>query len=150
MTDNLNLPPFEPKISEQAGKILIWDPVRKIWVTHTPEERVRQAFVSYLINYKGFPASHIANEQAIELNGMSRRCDSVIYDKTGLPKVIVEYKAPTVTLSQKVFDQIARYNLVLHVDYLIVSNGLKHYCVKMEYDTGKYTFLQDIPSYTSL
>lgn len=150
MTDNLNLPPFEPKISEQAGKILIWDPVRKIWVTHTPEEHVRQAFVSYLINYKGFPASHIANEQAIELNGMSRRCDSVIYDKTGLPKVIVEYKAPTVTLSQKVFDQIARYNLVLHVDYLIVSNGLKHYCVKMEYDTGKYTFLQDIPSYTSL
>lgn len=150
MTDNLNLPPFEPKISEQAGKILIWDPVRKIWVAHTPEERVRQAFVSYLINYKGFPASHIANEQAIELNGMSRRCDSVIYDKTGLPKVIVEYKAPTVTLSQKVFDQIARYNLVLHVDYLIVSNGLKHYCVKMEYDTGKYTFLQDIPSYTSL
>ena len=150
MTDNLNLPPFEPKISEQAGKIVIWDPVRKIWVTHTPEERVRQAFVSYLINYKGFPASHIANEQAIELNGMSRRCDSVIYDKTGLPKVIVEYKAPTVTLSQKVFDQIARYNLVLHVDYLIVSNGLKHYCVKMEYDTGKYTFLQDIPSYTSL
>lgn len=150
MTDNLNLPPFEPKISEQAGKILIWDPVRKIWVTYTPEERVRQAFVSYLINYKGFPASHIANEQAIELNGMSRRCDSVIYDKTGLPKVIVEYKAPTVTLLQKVFDQIARYNLVLHVDYLIVSNGLKHYCVKMEYDTGKYTFLQDIPSYTSL
>ena len=150
MTDNLNLPPFEPKISEQAGKIVIWDPVRKIWVTHTPEERVRQAFVSYLINYKGFPASHIANEQAIELNGMSRRCDSVIYDKTGQPKVIVEYKAPTVTLSQKVFDQIARYNLVLRVDYLIVSNGLKHYCVKMEYPTGKYIFLQDIPSYDDI
>lgn len=150
MTDNLNLPPFELKISEQVGKTSVWDPVRKIWAALTPEERVRQAFVSYLINYKNFPASHIANEQAIELNGMSRRCDSVIYDKTGQPKVIVEYKAPTVTLSQKVFDQISRYNLVLHVDYLIITNGLKHYCVKMEYPTGKYSFLQDIPAYSEL
>ena len=126
MTDNLNLPPFEPKISDQAGKITIWDPIRKMWTALTPEENVRQAFLSYLVNHKGYPASHIANEQSIELNGMSRRCDSVIYDKSGTPKVIVEYKAPTVTISQKVFDQIARYNLVLHVDYLIVSNGLKH------------------------
>jgi len=150
MTDNLNLPPFEPKISEQAGKITIWDPIRKIWTALTPEENVRQAFLSYLVNHKGYPASHIANEQSIELNGMSRRCDSVIYDKSGTHKVIVEYKAPTVTISQKVFDQIARYNLVLHVDYLIVSNGLKHYCVKMEYPTGKYVFLRDIPDYASL
>ena len=150
MIDNLNLPPFEPKISEQGGKSVIWDPIRRIWVPLTPEEKVRQAFVSYLINYKGYPLSHIANEQAIDLNGMSRRCDSVIYDKTGQPKVIVEYKAPTVNITQKVFDQIARYNLVLHVDYLIVSNGLKHYCIKMEYPTGKFTFLQDIPSYADL
>ena len=150
MIDNLNLPPFEPKISEQGGKSAIWDPIRRIWVPLTPEEKVRQAFVSYLINYKEYPLSHIANEQAISLNGMSRRCDSVIYDKTGQPKVIVEYKAPTVNITQKVFDQIARYNLVLHVDYLIVSNGLKHYCIKMEYPTGKFTFLQDIPSYADL
>jgi hypothetical protein len=150
MTDNLNLPPFEPKISEQAGKNTIWDPIRKMWTALTPEENVRQAFLSYLVNHKGYPASHIANEQSIELNGMSRRCDSVIYDKSGTPKVIVEYKAPTVTISQKVFDQIARYNLVLHVDYLIVSNGLKHYCVKMDYPTGKYVFLRDIPDYASL
>ena len=150
MIQNLNLPPFEPKISEQDGKISVWDPVRKLWTAFTPEENVRQAFVSYLVSYKGYPISHIANEQGIELNGMSRRCDSVVYDKTGQPKVIVEYKAPTVSLSQKVFDQIARYNLVLHVDYLIVSNGLKHYCVKMEYPTGKYCFLQDIPTYDEL
>ena len=87
MIQNLNLPPFEPKISSQDGKTFIWDPIRKIWTALTPEEQVRQAFVSYLINYKGFPASHIANEQAIELNGMSRRCDSVIYDKSGAPKL---------------------------------------------------------------
>ena len=83
MTDNLNLPPFEPKISEQADKIAIWDPIRKMWTALTPEENVRQAFLSYLVNHKGYPASHIANEQSIELNGMSRRCDSVIYDKSG-------------------------------------------------------------------
>lgn len=150
MADNLKLPPFELKISEQDGKTVVWDPVRKRWTAFTPEENVRQGFVSYLVNHKGYPISHIANEQAIELNGMSRRCDSVIYDKAGQPKVIVEYKRPTVTISQKVFDQIARYNLVLHVDYLIVSNGLKHYCVKMEYPAGKYVFLQDIPSYSDL
>jgi len=150
MTEFLNLPPCELKISEQAGKKVVWDPVRKIWTAFTPEENVRQSFVSYLVNYKGYPISHIANEQAVELNGMSRRCDSVIYDKTGNPKVIIEYKAPSVTLSQKVFDQIARYNLVLHVDYLIVSNGIKHYCVRMDYNSGKYTFLQDIPKYAEL
>lgn len=94
--------------------------------------------------------SHIANEQAIELSGMSRRCDSVVYDKAGSPKVIVEYKRPTVTISQKVFNQIARYNLVLHVDYLIVSNGLKHYCVRMDYDAGSYVFMGDIPEYSEL
>lgn len=150
MTENLNLPPFEPKISEQAGKTAVWDPIRKLWTPLTPEEHVRQAFVSYLINYKGYPASHIANEQAITLSGMSRRCDSVVYDKVGQPKVIIEYKRPTVTIAQKAFDQISRYNLVLHVDYLIISNGLKHYCVKMEYPTGTYTFLRDIPDYAEI
>lgn len=150
MTDYLNLPPFEPKISEQVGKKVIWDPLRKIWTAFTPEENVRQAFVSYLVNHKGYPLSHIANEQTIGLNGMSRRCDSVVYDKCGIPKVIVEYKRPNIAITQKVFDQIARYNIVLHVDYLIVSNGLKHYCVRMDYDTGKYSFLLDIPLYQEL
>lgn len=150
MTENLNFPPFELKISEQAGKTVVWDPVRKLWTAFTPEENVRQSFVSYLVTHKGYPISHIANEQAIGLNGMSRRCDTVIYDKVGQPKVIAEYKAPTIAITQKVFDQISRYNLVLHVDYLIVSNGLKHYCVKMEYPTGKYKFLRDIPNYEDL
>lgn len=150
MTDNLNLPPFEPKISERAGKKVIWDPVRKLWTAFTPEENVRQAFVSYLVDHKGYPISHIANERAIELNRMSRRCDSVIYDKAGNPKVIIEYKSPDVAITQKVFDQISRYNLVLHVDYLIITNGLKHYCVRMDYNAGKYSFLQDIPSYAEL
>lgn len=146
----LNLPFFEAKISEQDGKRTIWDPIRKTWTALTPEEQVRQAFVSYLINYKGVPLSHIANEQTIDLNGMKRRCDSVVYNRAGNPAVIVEYKSPAVTITQKVFDQISRYNIVLRVDYLMVSNGLKHYCVRMNYDAGTYSFLTDIPDYSQL
>lgn len=150
MTDKLNLPEFELKISEQDGKKTVWDPVRKLWTALTPEEYVRQGFVSFLVNYKGIPVSHIANEHSIVLNGMSRRCDSVVFDRAGTPKMIVEYKASSVNISQKVFEQIARYNLVLHVDYLVVSNGLMHYCVKMDYEHRSFAFLQDIPDYSSL
>lgn len=146
----LNLPFFEAKISEQDGKRTIWDPIRKVWTALTPEEQVRQAFVSYLVNYKGVSLSHIANEQTIDLNGMKRRCDSVVYNRAGNPAVIVEYKSPAVAITQKVFDQISRYNIVLRVDYLMVSNGLKHYCVRMNYDTGTYSFLTDIPDYSQL
>ena len=146
----LNLPFFEAKISEQDAKRTIWDPIRKVWTALTPEEQVRQAFVSYLVNYKGVPLSHIANEQTIDLNGMKRRCDSVVYNRAGNPAVIVEYKSPAVTVTQKVFDQISRYNIVLRVDYLMVSNGLKHYCVRMNYDAGTYSFLTDIPDYSQL
>jgi hypothetical protein len=148
--NQLKLPPFDAKISGHDDKTVIWDPVRNKWVRLTPEEHVRQAFVSYLVHYKGFPLSHIANEQTITLNGMSRRCDSVIYDRCGAPRIIVEYKAPEVSVSPKVFQQISRYNLVLKVDWLIVTNGLTHYCIRMDYSTGSYTFLQDIPAYDSL
>ncbi len=150
MNQRLNLPDFEFKISEREGKRRLWDPIRMKYVAITPEEIVRQGFVSFLIGEKKYPASHISNEQAIVLNGMNRRCDSVVYDKNGCPKVIIEYKAPTVVLSQKVFDQISKYNFVMHVDYLIVSNGMNHYCVKMNYDNCTYSFLTDIPYYNEL
>ncbi len=147
----LNLPPANLIIScEDGNKQLVFDPIRKKRVAFTPEEHVRQSFVQYLVGHKQYPISHIANEQAINLNGLSRRCDSVVYDKDGNPKVIIEYKAPSVSISAKTFAQISRYNLVLKVDYLIVSNGLKHYCVKMDYASQSYTFLTDIPDYTSL
>lgn len=129
---------------------MVFDPIRKKRVAFTPEEHVRQTFVQYLVGHKEYPVSHISNEQSINLNGLSRRCDSVVYDKDGNAKVIVEYKAPSVTISAKTFAQISRYNLVLKVDYLIVTNGLKHYCVKMDYAAQSYSFLADIPSYTEL
>ena len=147
---SLNLPPYEIKITEREGKRQIFDPLRKSYVALTPEEWVRQHFVNYLLQYKGYPASLTANEVGITLNGMSRRCDTVIYDKSLKPRAIVEYKAPSVKITKEVFAQISRYNLVLRVDYLIISNGLQHYCCKMNYENNSFTFLQEIPDYDTL
>ena len=147
---SLNLPPYETKIAEREGKKQIFDPLRKSYVALTPEEWVRQHFVNYLLQYKGYPTTLTANEVGITLNGMSRRCDTVIYDKSLKPRAIVEYKAPTVKITKEVFAQISRYNLVLRVDYLIISNGLQHYCCRMNYENNSFTFLQEIPDYNTV
>lgn len=146
----LNLPTCQLKFAEEGGKTTVWDPVRKKYVAFTPEENVRQHFVNYLITVKGYPATHLMNEVTLNLNGLSRRCDTVASDRQLTPKVIVEYKAPSVQITKQVFEQISRYNMVLKVDYLIVSNGLRHYCVKMDYIGNSFEFLADIPSYTDL
>lgn len=146
----LNLPPFEPKITTENGKPRIFDILRKSHVALTPEEWVRQHFVHYLISAKGYPASLMANETAINLNKIKLRCDTVVYDKSLTPRAIVEYKAPSVSITKETFSQIARYNLVLKVDYLIISNGLKHYCCKMDYATNSYSFVKEIPDYQTI
>jgi hypothetical protein len=86
----------------------------------------------------------------LKIGAKKMRCDSVLYNKVLQPRIIIEYKAPTIALQQKVFDQISTYNMLLHVDYLIVSNGLQHYCCKMDYERRTYSFLQDIPEYGNL
>jgi hypothetical protein len=106
--------------------------------------------VHYLTHHKGYPAALIANEVGITLNGTSKRCDTVLYNRDLSPRMIVEYKATHVPITQAVFDQIARYNMVLHVDYLIVSNGLSHYCCRMDYANNSYHFLREIPAYSEL
>lgn len=147
---SLNLPKYETKICERDGKLQIFDPLRKCHVALTPEEWVRQHFVNFLIESRGFPAALMANEVAITVNGMKRRCDTVVYDRQLQPRVIVEYKAPTVKITKEVFAQISRYNLTLKVDYLIVSNGLQHYCCRMDYPNKSYSFLQEIPEYAKI
>lgn len=146
----LNLPPFDKKITKKDDKAFILDVIRRQYVALTPEEWVRQHFVHFLIQYKGYPQSLMANEVQLKLNGMSRRCDTVVYDRSLHPRAIIEYKAPTVHITQKVFEQICRYNMVLQVDYLIVSNGLVHYCCRIDYTTRSYSFLEDIPPYPLL
>lgn len=147
---SLNLPPYATKIAVRDGKNSIWDIIRRKYVALTPEEWVRQHFVHFLVEHKGYPVSLLANEVALTLNGTSRRCDTVLYDRTLSPRMIIEYKAPHIPITQKVFDQISRYNLVFRVDYLIVSNGLSHYCCRMDYDHQSYDFLKDVPEYREL
>lgn len=147
---SLNLPAFETKITTREGKNVIFDVIRKRYVALTPEEWVRQHFVNYLIVHKGFPQSLMANEVNLNLNGTKKRCDTVLYKRDLSARVIVEYKAPHIEITQNVFDQITRYNMVLRVDYLIVSNGIQHYCCLMDYDNQSYTFLKEIPNYQSL
>ncbi|MDR0962593.1 MAG: type I restriction enzyme HsdR N-terminal domain-containing protein [Mediterranea sp.] len=146
----LNLPPMDAKIVLRHGKPVIWDIIRRRYVALTPEERVRQHFVHYLIRHKGYPASLMANEVQLTLGGTKKRCDTVLFRRDLTPHMIVEYKAPDVAITQTVFDQIGRYNLVLKVDYLVVSNGMKHYCCRMDYENNGYTFLEEIPGFEGL
>ena len=146
----LNLPQYEIKIGEKNGKRTIFDFLRRKYVTLTPEEWVRQHFTHYLTDHKGYPKGLMGNEVELRVGEKHLRCDTILYNKQGQPQMIIEYKAPTIQIQQKTFDQISVYNLLLHVDYLIVSNGLQHYCCKMDYDNQKYLFLQDIPDYENL
>lgn len=146
----LNLPQFPVKVTQREGKKLIFDTVRRKYVALTPEEWVRQHFVNYLITAKGYPAQWIANEVSIQLNQTQKRCDTVVYDRYLTPLAVVEYKSPMVEITESVFDQIVRYNMVLTVPYLIVSNGLAHYCCHIDYKTQTYRFLEEIPQYTTL
>lgn len=146
----LNLPPFDINVKKVNGRLSIFDPIRRKFVALTPEEWVRQHFVNFLLREKGYPAALIANEMQIDLNKQKRRCDSVVYNRDLSPKMIIEYKAPDVAVTQAVFDQIVRYNIVLKVKYLIVSNGLSHYCCVMDYQKQTYEYLPEIPSYNNL
>ena len=146
----LNLPQYEIKINQRQGKPYILDTLRRRYVSLTPEEWVRQHFVHFLIEHKGYPQALLANEVELRLGEKRLRCDSVLYNREAKPVMIIEYKAPTIALSQRVFDQISAYNMLLHVDYLIVSNGMQHYCCRMDYENHSYTFLTDIPDYGDL
>lgn len=148
---SLNLPAYEVKLSNRNGQPAIYDFLRHCYLRLTPEEWVRQHFTHYLVEHKGYPAALLANEVTINVGGVARRCDSVLYHRTGgVPRVIIEYKAPHIAITQHVFQQIYAYNSVLRADYLIVSNGIKHYCCHVNYHSMKVEYLQDIPNYTDL
>ena len=141
----LNLPRYKFKTKNEAGRLMIFDRCRKKHVALTPEEWVRQNFVEYLINEKRYPPGLISNESTVHLNGLRKRCDTVIYNRNGQPEIIVEYKAPNVTITQETFDQIAMYNFKMQVRYLIVSNGMNHFCCKINYEEMHYEFLREVP-----
>ena len=146
----LNLPECRLNIKKNNNRLIVFDILRKRFVALTPEEWVRQHFVHYLIDHKGFPAALMGNEVSLLQNGIKRRCDTLVADRQGHPLVIVEYKAPEIEITQQVFDQIVRYNMVLRARYLMVSNGMTHYCCKIDYDNNTYAFLTDIPRYEDI
>ena len=146
----LNMPSFAAKVINKMGKSQIWDTTRRKYVALTPEEWVRQHFVNYLITKKGYPSALLANELSIKLNGTSKRCDTVVFDRYLDPLMIVEYKAPHVSITREVFDQIVRYNMALRVRFLTISNGVRHFCCQIDYGRQTYDFLKDIPDYTAL
>lgn len=145
--NELNLPAYDVKVRGTREKPEIYDFLRKRYVALTPEEWVRQHFTHWLVEHKGYPKGLLGNEIALKCGEKTLRCDTILYDRNIKPIMIVEYKAPTVPLTQRVFDQISAYNLLLHVDYLLVSNGLQHICCKMDYEHRRYDFLRDVPEY---
>lgn len=146
----LTLPPYQIRVKETHGRKQIFDILRRKYVALTPEEWVRQHFIHYLVEHKNYPSSLLANEVSLQIGEKRMRADSVLYDNQLHPRMIIEYKAPNVTLTQKVFDQITVYNLLLHVDYLIVSNGMITYICKMDYEKQTYKFLEAIPNYENI
>ena len=148
--NELNLPPYDVKVRGTREKPEIFDFLRRRYVALTPEEWVRQHFTHWLVEHKGYPKGLLGNEIALKCGDKTLRCDSVLYDKDLQPRMIIEYKAPTVSLTQRVLNQISDYNLLLHVDYLVVSNGLQHICCRMDYVNRQYDFLQEVPDYNVL
>ncbi|MCM1318961.1 MAG: type I restriction enzyme HsdR N-terminal domain-containing protein [Muribaculaceae bacterium] len=144
----LNLPDYPVKTRiNSVGKAEIWDPLRSKFVALTPEEYVRRRFTEWLIRDLHYPKSLMSNEVSLNINGLHRRADTLIYDRRGLPFMVIEYKAPQIAVNQTVFDQAVRYNKVLGAQYLVVSNGLKHYCCRISED-GEYHFIPTIPDWT--
>jgi len=146
----LNLPEYKFRFKEQNGQNQIFDIFRKKYVVLTPEEWIRQNFLMYLVEEKNYPQSLISVEAGLKVYKRSKRTDIVVYDKQGIPLLIVECKAPNVKINQDVFDQIVRYNIALNVKYLVVTNGLDHYCCSLKSENNTYQFLQEIPDYKNI
>lgn len=147
MLQPLNLPPHPFKIIDDNGRLTLFDDIRKKFIILTPEEWVRQHFVQYLINHKGYPKSLIKLEGGLKLHGNARRTDIAVFNTAGERMLLVECKAPSVNITQKAFDQVARYNMVHKVSLLAVSNGLSHFYCQIDHASECYQFIEDLPRY---
>lgn len=146
----LNFPPYSFQIREQDGQWVIFDRIRRKYVRLTPEEWVRQHMVRYLIDRKKIPETLIAVEKSMRIYKLKKRADIAVFTSSGKPVLLVECKAPAVVLSPHTFDQLARYNLALHVSFLVVTNGMVHYCCQIDEVTSSWHFLEEIPDYMQM
>lgn len=143
----LNLPPYPFKLTQKDEVLFIFDELRKKNLVLTPEEWVRQHFIQFLIKDRKYPKTLIKLEGGLKLNQLQKRTDILSFDQFGKADVLVECKATSVKIDQKVFDQIARYNMIHQVNYLVVTNGLQHYYCQMDYEKQTYYFIEELPEY---
>jgi len=148
--EKLNLPSFRANIRNKNNRAEIFDVFRKKFVILTPEEWVRQNFAHYMANQKFYPKGLLAVEYSFKLQSRNKRVDILAFTSDGNPLVVVECKSTDVNINQKVFDQIARYNMAFKVQYLVVTNGLEHYTCKLDYTTLSYQFMEELPSFLDL
>jgi predicted type IV restriction endonuclease len=141
----LNFPSYSFRFKNSENKVSIFDEIRKKFVILSPEEWVRQHVVRFLLEEKKYPKSYINVEKVIKINSLTKRYDIVVYQPDGKLFLLIECKAPEVSISQNTFDQIARYNMVLEAEYLMVTNGLNHYFCVMDYKNEQYNFLKELP-----
>ena len=146
----LNLPPYPFRITERNKQFFLFDEIRKKTLLITPEEWVRQHFIQYLVLQKKYPKNLIQLEGGLKLNGQPKRSDILVFNSQGKKILLVECKAPSVKITQTVFDQIARYNIVHRVPLLAVTNGLEHFYCKIDFGQEKYFFVDKLPDYEEL
>jgi hypothetical protein len=146
----LNFPSYSFRFKNSENKLSIFDAIRKKFIILTPEEWVRQHVVQFLLDEKKYPKSLINVEKVLMVNGLRKRYDIVVFNPNGTIFILIECKAPEVKISQGTFDQIARYNMTLEAEFLMVTNGLNHYFCLMDFENEKYEFLRELPNYKVL
>jgi hypothetical protein len=144
----LNFYSYSFRFKNSENKVSIFDEIRKKFIILTPEEWVRQHVVQFLLEEKKYPISHINVEKVLKVNGLRKRYDIVVYNPDGSIYILIECKAPAIKIAQATFDQIARYNMTMNAQFLMVTNGLNHYFCKMDFENEKYQFLAELPNYT--
>jgi hypothetical protein len=148
--EKLNLPEYTFRYKEEKGKKFIFDEVRAKFVALTPEEWVRQNFLRFMEAHLHYPKALTGVEKMLKVNGLSQRCDILLYNRRGVPVLIVECKAPSVPVNTRTLSQAARYNTTLKVPFLVLTNGLTHYCIKTDVETGDHEALSGFPSFEEL
>ena len=144
----LNFNDYSFRFKNSENKVSIFDEIRKKFILLTPEEWVRVHVIQFLIEEKNYPKSYINVEKVVKINGMNKRYDIVVFNKDGSIFLLIECKAPEITIDQKTFDQIARYNMILNANYLMVTNGLNHYFCEMDFEKEQYSFLKELPDFS--
>jgi hypothetical protein len=144
---SLQFPAYPIRIRKSGEKTEVFDPIRQQWYILTPEEWVRQHVLHFLIQDKKYPSAWLAVEKAITVNGLRKRCDIVAYTRDAKPSLLVECKAPDILITQHTFDQVARYNMRLGVDLLFLTNGIQHFCCRINHQLQRYKFIPELPEF---